>query len=238
VCVQAFSEGIVSAGAMPHSVEGADLPTAKRAAVKTRYVHGGRRPPARQFETCGGRHRRRGIVGAAITAAADVPPIASMTCEAVSRFAELGALRITMQTKIVHAALTLQQFSPREWKGVGDFETNKPMVSKKESPESVAAVSRRLRLTRLAFDMNQATWSRFVGISPSAWSGVEGTQHKPASNRISLDQALLVCKKTGVGLDWIYRGERDDMPVKVSVALQKIESEAMEDLPPKRKTAS
>lgn len=81
-------------------------------------------------------------------------------------------------------------------------------------------------MTRLAFDMNVATWCRMVGITPQAWAGVEGTKNTPAKNRIALDQALLVCKATGVSLDWIYRGYRDNLPLKVALALQKLESPA------------
>ena len=77
-----------------------------------------------------------------------------------------------------------------------------------------------------------------MGITPQAWSGVEGTKNTPAANRISLDQALLICKATGVGLDWIFRGHRDDVPVKVSMELTRLEAEAVDGALPKRKKAS
>lgn len=101
------------------------------------------------------------------------------------------------------------------------------MPNRTESPESTQAVAERLRLTRRAFDMKKATWCRFVGISPQAWNNVEGTETSPAANRISLDEALKVCRATGVGLNWIFRGNRDDIPVKVAMKLQQLEQTAI-----------
>jgi len=62
-------------------------------------------------------------------------------------------------------------------------------------------VSDRLRRTREAFNLNQAQWSRLVGIEPQAWSNYE-----QGIRRISIDQALKVCAATGITTDWIYRG--------------------------------
>lgn len=97
------------------------------------------------------------------------------------------------------------------------------MMAKAESPESVQAVARRLKLTRLAFEMNKASWCRFVKISPQAWQNVEGPENGPAANRISLEEALKVCQATGVGLNWIFRGDRADVPQKVALALNRLE---------------
>lgn len=105
------------------------------------------------------------------------------------------------------------------------------MVSKTESPESTQSVAERLRLTRKAFGMKKAVWCRFIGISPQAWSNVEGTETTPAMNRISLDEALKICRATGVGLNWIYRGDRADVPYKVALELQKLD-------PPTKRRAS
>jgi hypothetical protein len=116
----------------------------------------------------------------------------------------------------------MQDLCSRQWNPGAGFETIPPMASHEESPESTAAVAFRLSLTRQAFGMKKAVWCRFVGITETAWSNVEGTKNKPASNRISLDEALKVCRATGVGLDWIYRGDRTNMPVKVAMELQKL----------------
>jgi len=105
------------------------------------------------------------------------------------------------------------------------------MASNEESPESTQSVARRLRLTRQAFGMKKAAWCRFVGMSPQAWNNVEGSETGPAANRISVDEALKVCRATGVGLNWIFRGDRTDVPMKIAIELQKL------DPPAKRRTA-
>ena len=135
-----------------------------------------------------------------------------------------GNERIAMPPKIVHAALTNQDSSLRLWRDSGEFAHVKPMNDKAESAESTAAVARRLRLTREAFEMKKATWCRLVGITPQAWSNVEGTAGTPALNRIALDQALLVCRATGVDLDWIYRGSRDRLPHKLLMKINELET--------------
>lgn len=129
-----------------------------------------------------------------------------------------------MRAKIVHAAFIFQDLSLRLWPPAPVFETIPAMAPKAESAESTAAVARRLRLTREAFGMKKAAWCRFVGITPQAWSNVEGTKNVPATNRISLEQALLVCRATGVSLDWIYRGLREGLPLKVALDIQHAES--------------
>jgi len=135
-----------------------------------------------------------------------------------------------MGQETINGSFITQDVASRLWNPSRDFETIRPMATNAESPESTAAVARRLRLTREAFGMKKAVWCRFVGISPQAWQNVEGGENRPATNRISVDEALKVCRATGVGLDWIYRGDRDNVPVKVAMELQKLD-------PPKKKTA-
>jgi hypothetical protein len=110
-----------------------------------------------------------------------------------------------------------------EWNDSPEFGTIQAMVSGEKAPESTEAVARRLELTRKAFDMKPAVWCEFVGISPSAWANVAGTKYKPPSNRISVDAAIKICRATGVGLDWIFRGDRADVPQKVAIALQRLD---------------
>lgn len=141
-----------------------------------------------------------------------------------------------MTLENIHHRCTSQTVPTRLWIDPPFLETIKPMVSRKESPESTQAVAERLRLTREAFHMKKAAWCRFVGISPQAWGNVEGTKTAPAINRIGLEQALKVCKATGVGLNWIFRGQRDDVPMKVHMELLKLESEAGVTSPARRKS--
>ena len=69
--------------------------------------------------------------------------------------------------------------------------------------EGHQSISVRLKRTRKAFGLSQAKWCRLVGITPSAWNNYER-----GTNRISLDQALKICRATGISLVWIYRGLR------------------------------
>lgn len=97
------------------------------------------------------------------------------------------------------------------------------MLTRPNPPEHTQEVARRLRLTRLAFKMKKAPWSRLVGISPQSWNNVEGSETGPASNRISVDEALKVCRATGVDLDWIFRGSRDRLPVDLALKIAELE---------------
>jgi hypothetical protein len=212
---------------MPQSDGGADLPSCSSAAVMIRNVAGGSRPEARQPEI-------EAMELPVNREQADVPPTASMTSEA-EESSRMRRGESSMPAKIVHVALITQEFLPHLWRDSPNFGTIPFMVSKKESPESTQAVAERLRLTREAFHMNKATWCRFVHISPPAWSGVEGTKNTPALNRIALDQALLVCKATGVGLNWIYRGNRNDVPITVAMELAKLESGPQPTAPKRKK---
>jgi transcriptional regulator with XRE-family HTH domain len=75
----------------------------------------------------------------------------------------------------------------------------------------------RLTRTREAFGMNQAQWSRLVGIEPQAWSNYE-----QGIRRISVDQAIKVCQATGINMDWIYRGlMTTSLPMEIQLKLQR-----------------
>ena len=76
-------------------------------------------------------------------------------------------------------------------------------------------VAERLKQTREAMKLNQASWCRLVGIEPQAWSNYES-----GLRRISIDQALKVCQATGASLDWIYRGLADGLPIRLALALR------------------
>lgn len=131
-----------------------------------------------------------------------------------------------MPAKILHAELISQAFRSAQLRDNFLAAMLPVMASPRiPPPESTAAVAERLRLTRLAFGMKKATWCRLVGISQPAWAGVEGTKNTPAMNRIALDQALLICRATGVSLDWIYRGNRDGLPMKLALALREVEAQ-------------
>jgi transcriptional regulator with XRE-family HTH domain len=86
--------------------------------------------------------------------------------------------------------------------------------------DSIQDIGDRLRLTREAKKLNQATWCRLVRIEQQAWNNYERGR-----KRISIDQALKVCEFTGVSLDWIYRGIRKDLPHDIFIAIQRLETD-------------
>jgi DNA-binding XRE family transcriptional regulator len=92
-----------------------------------------------------------------------------------------------------------------------------------EPNERLPAVAARLRLTRKAFGMKKAAWCKFVGISPQSWGHLEGTRSLPARSRISIDQALQICRVTGIDLDWIFRGHRDRLAYDVRLKIEAVE---------------
>lgn len=82
-------------------------------------------------------------------------------------------------------------------------------------PTSVEDVAERLRLTREAMGWTQAELCRRAGISPQTWNNAE-----TGDNRISVDEAIKLCRTTGVSLDWIYRGTRVLLPAIIAEAMQ------------------
>ncbi|WP_029084883.1 helix-turn-helix transcriptional regulator [Bradyrhizobium sp. th.b2] len=90
-----------------------------------------------------------------------------------------------------------------------------------QNPESTEAVAHRLKRTREAMKLNQAAFCRLVGIDGPQWNNYE-----VGGRRITIDAALKVCKATGVGLNWIYRGMANDVPVNLATAIQALERAA------------
>lgn len=86
------------------------------------------------------------------------------------------------------------------------------------NPTSVPMIAARLKWTRQAKGLNQAVWCRLAGIEPQAWNNYER-----GFRRISIDQALKVCRITGVTLDWIYRGIPSGVPVELATSLLHLE---------------
>jgi transcriptional regulator with XRE-family HTH domain len=72
---------------------------------------------------------------------------------------------------------------------------------------SMPKVAARLRLTRQALKLSQAGLCRIARISPQAWNNVE-----TGDNLIGIENAIKLCRATGITLDWIYRGVRSNLP--------------------------
>jgi transcriptional regulator with XRE-family HTH domain len=82
--------------------------------------------------------------------------------------------------------------------------------------DPIQEIGDRLRLTRESKKLNQATWCKLVGIEQQAWNNYERGR-----KRISIDQALKVCRFAGVTLDWIYRGvPSGSIPLELAIEIQ------------------
>jgi transcriptional regulator with XRE-family HTH domain len=74
-----------------------------------------------------------------------------------------------------------------------------------------STVAARLRLTRQALKLSQIDLCRITRISPQAWNNAE-----TGDNLIGIANAVRLCHATGVTLDWIYRGERSNLPKSIA----------------------
>jgi transcriptional regulator with XRE-family HTH domain len=90
------------------------------------------------------------------------------------------------------------------------------MAQKEVRPDSVAAISSRLRALRLSSGLPQNRFAETASITPPAWNNYE-----KGTSRISLDAALKLCGVTGASLDWIYRGIESTLPVSLAERLRK-----------------
>lgn len=68
--------------------------------------------------------------------------------------------------------------------------------------DSLEAIGMRLKLTRQVTGLQQNEFCERAGIAANAYN-----QYEKAKKRISLDNALALCKAYGLTLDWIYRGD-------------------------------
>lgn len=86
-------------------------------------------------------------------------------------------------------------------------------------PTSVPEIAARLALTRQALGKSQADLCRITGITTQKWNNAE-----TGDNRISIPDAVRLCRATGVTMDWIYRGVRHGLPAVVLEAVARQEN--------------
>lgn len=90
----------------------------------------------------------------------------------------------------------------------------------------------RIRRLRLALGFEQArAFCQFVGISDQALYNYE-----TGKRRISLDEVMKIVQKTGVSLDWIYRGLEGTLPLHVAQRLAEVPEE--DAIPDQRASAA
>lgn len=85
------------------------------------------------------------------------------------------------------------------------------------NPESTPEIAKRLKLLRKALGYSQAFMAQLAGVTPQAWGNYE-----QGLRRIDIDQALVLCRATGVTLPFIYQGNFGILPADL---LGKIELE-------------
>ena len=69
-------------------------------------------------------------------------------------------------------------------------------------PTSKEAIGRRLELTRLALGLSAGAFARSADIGTSAYSNYANGDRQP-----TVYQALKLCERFELTLDWIYRGD-------------------------------
>lgn len=93
-------------------------------------------------------------------------------------------------------------------------------------PDSPEAIGVRLRLIRIAFgkaqkivedELSQAEFGRRMGVPPNTLNNCE-----TGDNRIGIDNALKISAKTGVSLDYIYKGT-GELPHTLAIEIEKLE---------------
>lgn len=97
-------------------------------------------------------------------------------------------------------------------------------------PESKEAIGERLRWTRLALGFQkQVDICRDIGDEgmAQAWNNWESGR-----DRIGLDNALMLCRRYRLSLDWIYTGNDGNLPA--SLARRIADIRASEKRPAKR----
>lgn len=94
-------------------------------------------------------------------------------------------------------------------------------------PDSNDAIGRRLRLIRVAFgvlqghrlELSQAEFGRLAGVGRQSLNNAE-----TGDNRIGLDNAKLVCRRTGATLDYVYLGNPSGLPMALAREIAKLEA--------------
>lgn len=92
-------------------------------------------------------------------------------------------------------------------------------MAAKIDPESVEACGDRLRYTRMALGLTQAEICRQTKIHVSAWNNAE-----TGDNRLKYDNALKLCRRYGLTLDWLMRGDIRQVPAELTKKIAEIEA--------------
>lgn len=99
------------------------------------------------------------------------------------------------------------------------------MAPRFQPPDSAKAVGERLRLIRIAYgvvqgekaELGQSEMARRCDIGVQAWNMAEN-----GHNRIGIDNAMRLSRKTGVSLDYIYFGQGAGLPHALAVEIERL----------------
>ena len=88
-------------------------------------------------------------------------------------------------------------------------------------------LARRLRQTRRALGLTQRAAGELVGTNQPGWSNWEsGKEPDPDSKdgprRISVEAAIVFCRRYHVTLDWLYLGDPSNLPVQLWEKIREI----------------
>ncbi len=95
-----------------------------------------------------------------------------------------------------------------------------PDMARHIDPESVEECARRLRATREALELSQAEICRQTKIRPQAWNNAE-----TGDNRLTVPNALALCRRYGLTTDWLYRGDARQLPAELAHKIALYEAE-------------
>lgn len=100
-----------------------------------------------------------------------------------------------------------------------------------DQPEHIAA---RLRRLRAAMGFPQAKqFAEYLGINEQAYNHFERGRRAP-----TWPDAIKICAKTGVSLDWIIRGLEDRLPVGLAKRIAEIPEPEIKPLTATRRTSN
>jgi transcriptional regulator with XRE-family HTH domain len=93
----------------------------------------------------------------------------------------------------------------------------------RKSPADTALNAIGARLEALQYAMgweDQKAFATYLGLTPQAWNNwIHGRK------RIGIDAAIVVAQRTGVDLDWIYRGDPSGVPTRLVEKLLQYQSD-------------
>jgi len=89
-------------------------------------------------------------------------------------------------------------------------------------------MAHRLRLIQQAYSAAQknarpisdSAFARLCGIGISAWNNV-----LTGDSRIGVDNAMAICRRTGVSLDYIYFGDLRGLPHELAIEMERLEKQ-------------